>query len=94
VTFGCALTIPENELAICEELVLPAIVAASLTNDLYSYEKEFRGAQRAGNSHVTNGLWVLMIEHGISLEEAKTRCRDRIKEEVANMFRSFKMSIL
>ncbi|KAH8728004.1 fusicoccadiene synthase [Phaeosphaeriaceae sp. PMI808] len=83
VTFGCALTIPDDELDLCSQLVQPAVIAASLTNDVYSYEKEVEAARKAGKDHVTNGLWVLMIEHGISLEEAKVRCRDRIKKEVA-----------
>jgi hypothetical protein len=82
VTFGCALTIPERELSICEELVLPAVVAASLTNDLFSYDKEYEAAQAAGLANVVNALWVLMQEHNISLEAAKDRCRSRIREEV------------
>jgi hypothetical protein len=67
----------------CAELVLPAVIAASLTNDLYSYEKEAEAARRAGNDHITNALWVLMVEHDISLEEARERAKGRIKEEVA-----------
>ncbi|KAF2866567.1 isoprenoid synthase domain-containing protein [Massariosphaeria phaeospora] len=83
VTFGCAITIPEEELGICSELVQSAVIAASLTNDLFSYEKEYEAAQAAGLPNVVNALWVLMGEYDISLEEAKARCRTRIKEEVA-----------
>ncbi|KAF2708718.1 terpenoid synthase [Pleomassaria siparia CBS 279.74] len=83
VTFGCALTIPENEFELCEELVLPAVIAASLTNDLFSYEKELEAAQKSGRLDVVNGLWYLMLEHKLTLEEAKVRCRNRIKVEVA-----------
>jgi hypothetical protein len=82
VTFGCALTIPEHELSQCEKLVLPAVVAASLTNDLFSYDKEYEAAKAAGLSNVVNALWVLMQEHNISLEVAKERCRSRIRTEV------------
>lgn len=67
----------------CGELVMPAVIAASLTNDLFSYEKEQKAAEEAGLSHVVNGLWVLMQEHKITLEEAKQLCRTRIKEEVS-----------
>lgn len=68
---------------LCAELVLPAVIAASLTNDLFSYEKECEAAQAAGLPYVVNALWVLMSEHEISLEEARAMCRMRIKEEVA-----------
>jgi hypothetical protein len=77
-------------MSICEELVLPAVVAASLTNDLFSYEKEYEAAQAAGLPDIVNALWVLMREHNISLEEAETRCRTRIKEEVASYVRIVK----
>lgn len=70
-------------MALCAELVLPAVIAASLTNDLFSYEKEYEAAQAAGHPDVVNALWVLMSEHKISLEEAKAMCRIRIKKEVA-----------
>ncbi|KAF3070604.1 Ophiobolin F synthase [Daldinia childiae] len=82
VIFGCAITITEEETSICAELVLPAVIAASLTNDLFSYEKEYEAAQAAGLPIVVNALWILMGEHNISLEDAKARCRMRIKEEV------------
>jgi hypothetical protein len=75
---------------ICEELVLPAVIAASLTNDLFSYEKEYEAAQTAGLPDIVNALWVLMREHSISLEEAKSQCRTLIKEEVAKYARTVK----
>jgi hypothetical protein len=87
VTFGCAITIPEEEMGICAELVAPAVTAASLTNDLFSYEKEYEAAQVSELPDVVNALWVLMGEHKISLEEAKSLCRARIKEEVAQYAR-------
>ncbi|KAI1292591.1 terpenoid synthase [Xylaria venustula] len=83
VTFGCAITIPEEETAMCENLVMPAVIAASLTNDLFSYDKEYEAAQAADLPGVVNALWVLMNEHRVSLEEAKIMCRTRVKEEVA-----------
>ncbi|KAI1335897.1 terpenoid synthase [Xylariaceae sp. FL0016] len=83
VTFGCAITIPDEEMELCAELVLPAVVAASLTNDLFSYEKELEATQAAGIPHVVNALWVLMGEHNITLDQAKDMCRRRIKAEVS-----------
>ncbi|KAF2105873.1 fusicoccadiene synthase [Lophiotrema nucula] len=82
VTFGCALTVPEAELETCEQLVMPAVRAASLTNDLFSYDKERTAALAMGKGNVPNGIWILMREHSISLREAKTRCRKMIQAEV------------
>ncbi|KAF2016943.1 terpenoid synthase [Aaosphaeria arxii CBS 175.79] len=94
VTFGCAITIPENETSLCAELVVPALTAASLTNDLFSYEKELEAAQLAGLPDVVNALWVLMHEHNISLEDAKLRCRLRIKKEVMEYSRIVKETLV
>ncbi|KAH9990889.1 terpenoid synthase [Xylariaceae sp. FL0662B] len=94
VTFGCAITIPEEEMSICAKLVLPAVVAASLTNDLFSYEKEYEAAQAARLPGVVNALWVIMGERNISLEKAKAMCRMRIKEEVAKYTRIVRETML
>jgi hypothetical protein len=67
------------------------VIAASLTNDLYSYNKELQSAQKAGLTGVTNSLWYLMIEHRITLDEAKSRCRDRIQKEVATYVQTVEM---
>lgn len=83
VIFGYALTIPVGELEVCKQLALPAVTAASLTNDLYSYEKEVKEAQRAG-CHLTNGIDVIMREHDCDVEEAKTICQSKIKNVVAS----------
>ncbi|CAO2651134.1 Nn.00g094310.m01.CDS01 [Neocucurbitaria sp. VM-36] len=82
VVFGYALTIPDAELEICKQLALPAVTAASLTNDLYSYEKEVEEAQQAG-CHLTNGIDVIMRQHCCDLDTAKSICRSEIKAVVA-----------
>ena len=82
VTFGMALTIPEHEADLCKQLVRPAFAALSLTNDLFSWEKERDAAERHGNPHVVNAIWVLMREHSITELEAQKLCRKKIKEYV------------
>ena len=62
---------------------MPAVFAASLTNDLFSFTKEYEAAKKAGLPDVVNALWVLMHQHNIPLAEAESRCRMRIREEVA-----------
>ena len=78
-----ALTIPEEEMDLCKQLVQPVFAALSLTNDLFSWEKERDAAKQNGVSHVINAIWVLMEERSITEPEAKDVCRAMIKENVA-----------
>ncbi|MCJ1461457.1 hypothetical protein MMC07_000054 [Pseudocyphellaria aurata] len=87
VTFGMALTIPDEEMALCKELVRPAFAAWSLTNDLFSWDKEHQAAQHAGDSEVVNAVWVLMREHSVDESRAKEICREKIKEKVIEYLR-------
>ncbi|KAF4631128.1 hypothetical protein G7Y89_g7014 [Cudoniella acicularis] len=83
VTFGCALTIPDEEADVTRELLTPALIAASLGNDLFSYEKEYEDTMKAGLPDVVNAVWVIMGENGCSEAEAKDICRERIRVENA-----------
>ncbi|MCJ1462660.1 hypothetical protein MMC07_001263 [Pseudocyphellaria aurata] len=87
VTFGMALTIPDEEMALCKELVRPAFAAWSLTNDLFSWDKEYQAAQHAGDSEVVNAVWILMREHSVDESRAKEICREKIKENVVHYLR-------
>lgn len=78
-----ALTIPEEELDVCKQLVRPAFAAISLTNDLFSWEKERDAAKEDGVQHVINAVWVLMKERSITELEAKNLAAVMIKEYVA-----------
>ncbi|EER24921.1 polyprenyl synthetase, putative [Coccidioides posadasii C735 delta SOWgp] len=84
VTFGCAITIPEEEADEARELLKPALITASLTNDLFSFEKE------RGDANVQNAILVVMREHGCSEEEAREICKERIRVECANYVRVVK----
>ncbi|KAI3326695.1 geranylgeranyl pyrophosphate synthase [Xylariaceae sp. AK1471] len=83
VTFGCAITIPEEQADITRELLTPALIAASLGNDLFSYEKEYEDTMNAGLPDVVNAIWVIMGEHGCTEVEAKEICKERIRVENA-----------
>lgn len=87
VTFGMGLTIPTEEMALCNELMRPAFAAITLTNDLFSWEKEHEAAQKAGESHVVNAVWVLMRDHSTDETRAIETLRDKIKENVAHYLR-------
>jgi fusicocca-2,10(14)-diene synthase len=81
------LTIPEVEMSLCKQLAHPAWAALVLTNDLYSWEKERDAAKEANTPHVINAIYVLMGEHSLSETEAQDRCRQKIKEYVAEALR-------
>ena len=77
-----AITIPQEEMDKCNQLMRPAWIVAGLQNDLFSWEKEYQSAKRLGLKSVVNAIWVLMKEHDINVEEAKDTCRHIIKENV------------
>lgn len=74
-----ALTIPAAELDSCMALARPAYAAISLTNDLYSWPKEYADAQKAGQDYVFNAIWVIMRERNCSEQQAINICKDEIK---------------
>lgn len=78
-----ALTIPEDEYELCMELARPGYAVLGLTNDLYSWEKERREAQRAKQEYVFNAVWVLMQERSVDEEEAKAMCAAEIRKHMA-----------
>lgn len=80
--FGCAITIPEHEKQACSDLCRSAWIALSLTNDLYSWDKERRDTIEKGESYTPNALYVVMQEHSVGLEEAKEVCRKQVRTNV------------
>ncbi|KAI1139409.1 fusicoccadiene synthase [Hypoxylon sp. FL0543] len=83
LTFGMALTIPDEELELCTQLAKPGYAALGLTNDLYSWEKERRAAEQAGKDYVFNAVWVITKERSTSEEEAKMICREEITKYIS-----------
>ena len=90
MTFGMAITIPEEEMELCRRLSRHAWIVAGLQNDLFSWEKEYETSVENGQSHVINAIWVLMQEHSITVDEAKKLCRVKIEEHVAHYVRDAK----
>lgn len=77
------LHIPDREMDTCRNLMAPAWIAVGLQNDLYSWSKERDTAERQGEGHVVNAIWVLMQEHKVDVDEANKICRKLIKQYVA-----------
>ncbi|RAH62626.1 fusicoccadiene synthase [Aspergillus piperis CBS 112811] len=83
LTFGMALTIPEDELEICMELARPGYAAISLTNDLFSWPKERQDAVQAKVDYVFNAVWIIMEEEGLSETAAMQVCEGEIRRYIA-----------
>ncbi|KAJ6114890.1 fusicoccadiene synthase [Penicillium sp. IBT 16267x] len=83
LTFGMGLTIPPHELDICMELARPGYAALGVTNDLFSWEKERRDAERAKVDYVFNAVWVIMQEQGVSETTAIHICGEEIRRYVS-----------
>ncbi len=84
VTFGMGISIPNEELDLCHKLANTAYLNLGLTNDLYSWQKEYETAVTMGQDYVVNIISVLMEEHSISEEEAKAICRQKIRVTIAD----------
>lgn len=80
--FGCAITIPAHEKRAASDLCRSAWIALSLTNDLFSWDKEHRDAIKKGQTYVPNALYVIMQEHNIGIEEAKGICRKEVRVNI------------
>ena len=78
------ISIPKDELDLAHELAEVAYLNLGLTNDLYSYQKEYDTAMAMGQDHVTNVIWVLMEERSISEDAAKEVCREKIKKTIVD----------
>lgn len=65
------------------ELAKPGYAVLGLTNDLYSWEKERRAAERANEDCVFNAVWVIMQEHSVGESEAKAICKEEVKRYTA-----------
>lgn len=86
MTFGCAITIPDEEEELCKELLTPALITASLINDLFSFEKE------KNDANVQNAVLVVMKEYNCGEAEARERLIQRIRIEVAKYVQTVKDS--
>lgn len=81
------ISIPEEEKNLCRKLMRSVWIAAGLTNDYYSWEKEYQVSLEKGQTHVVNAIWVLMREHSLTVDQAKDLCSQKIKANVAEYLR-------
>ncbi|KAJ4352421.1 uncharacterized protein N0V89_007769 [Didymosphaeria variabile] len=74
----------------CSRLTRPAWAAAFLTNDVQSWEKECEEYKNqtklnhtADTPHMVNGVWILMRQYSIGVQEAIDRVHQKVKVFVA-----------
>lgn len=91
LTFGMGLTIPEEEIEECRRLSRDAYIIFGLQNDLYSWDKEVAAAEKIGQKHVVNAVYVIMKEHGCGVEDAKQICRRVIREHEAEYIKMLRV---
>jgi hypothetical protein len=82
-TFAMALTIPAEDKDEVFRLTRPVWAAAALTNDVQSWEKEEKLFRENDSKDMTNGVWILMKQYSIGLDESKRRILEKAKAHVA-----------
>ncbi|KAI0205606.1 isoprenoid synthase domain-containing protein [Astrocystis sublimbata] len=87
LTFGMGITIPDNELDLAMKIARPGYIVLGLTNDLYSWNKERKDAELAGQKEVFNAIWIIMEEKAVDEERAKSICSDVIRNYMADFNR-------
>jgi hypothetical protein len=90
VTWGMGLTIPSEEKDECWRLTRPVWLAAVLTNDVQSWEKEVELVHTTNKVDMTNGVFILMKQDSIDVEEAKHRVLQRVRTFVAEFVNTVK----
>ena len=74
-----ALTITEDERKLIMPITAPAFVSLALTNDFFSWQKEYDQFKReAKAAYMVNAIWILTQEHSIEIEKAKQILKDKI----------------
>ncbi len=79
IIFAMAITIPDREKQACSDLCRSAWTVLVLTNDYFSWDKEYRHATERGRTYFSNVICVIMRERSVSLEEAKEICKAMIR---------------
>lgn len=83
ITFGTAITVPDHEMEIWDNLTKPAWITLALQNDIFSWPKERDTARNNGRKNVVNAVWVLMEEHCIDEDQALQKLRSITKVYVS-----------
>ncbi|KAF9873147.1 geranylgeranyl pyrophosphate synthase [Colletotrichum karsti] len=88
VTFGMAVDISAADMNQLRPMFQAAESALVLTNDYWSWDREWRHAQRTQNPRIVNAIHLFMRAKGMSLEEARETVRQRILAYEADYLRA------
>lgn len=80
VRFGMALKLSEDDIEFVKDVFEPAEITLMLTNDYYSWEREYEVSKKMGAGRLVNAVSVLMKEKSLSIEEAKAMVKTLIIE--------------
>ncbi|TDZ21940.1 Ophiobolin F synthase [Colletotrichum orbiculare MAFF 240422] len=78
VEFGMAIDISESEKTHTRPLFQAAESALVLTNDYWSWDREWRLAQRTQDPRIVNAVHLFMRTEGLSVDQAREKVRERI----------------
>ncbi|GKT48733.1 ophiobolin F synthase [Colletotrichum spaethianum] len=87
VEFGMAIDISEAEKQQIQPLFAAAESALVLTNDYWSWEREWRQAQQAKDPRIVNAVYLFMKTEGIAVDQAREVVRNRILAYEADFLR-------
>ncbi|KAK2760326.1 hypothetical protein FQN54_002394 [Arachnomyces sp. PD_36] len=69
---GTGVSISKEEIEAVAHVVRPVLMAVTLANDYYSFDKEVIQYEReGGTTGIMNSIWILMRQHGIDEEKAR-----------------------
>jgi hypothetical protein len=76
--YGMNIKLTEEEKHLASAIVRPALVSGILTNDYYSWEKEFQAYQDGKLTRPMNAVFILMGQYGVSADQAKELLKAKI----------------
>jgi hypothetical protein len=86
--YGSRINPSQNDRASVEHAIRPLFEVYALTNDLYSFDKEYASYLREGiNKGVPNSVWFLMRDCDISISEAKIKVTGLILSKEGEYYR-------
>jgi geranylgeranyl pyrophosphate synthase len=76
--WGMGLTLTEEEDSKLESIVFPCYAVLGLTNDYFSFDREWKEFEESQDTTMTNAVCLLMELEKIDVETAKTRLREEV----------------
>jgi predicted transcriptional regulator len=85
--FGMAISLTKKELQLVQPIFIPAESALVLTNDYWSWDREYYLSKRAGAPKIVNSIDLFMRTEGMTVEEAREKVKRLIISYEADYLR-------